>query len=89
MADVKGKTAPRATPLTPANLRAFLARHMITYSDIARRRGVTCDAVSQAMRSDQTGRPVSATLLRALWLVANELLIERESLCGSGPEAAV
>ncbi len=78
MGKVKRKTGADATVITAANLRAFMGRHMISYSEIGRRRGVTCDAVSQALRSDQTGRPVSGALLRALWQVANDVLIERE-----------
>lgn len=72
--------APKINPkvFTPANLRAFLARHDITKAEVARRRGVTQEAVNHAVRADITGRHVSHALLENIWQIANQILLERE-----------
>ena len=71
-----------AEPVTAANLRAFFARHGITYAEVARRRGCSQRAVNAALRADLTGRSISVGLLRELLKIATDVLIEREGTDG-------
>jgi transcriptional regulator with XRE-family HTH domain len=64
--------------LTPGDLRAYLGRHGITRTQIARRRGVSHQAVSAALFADLHERPVSPALLQEILNLANDILLERE-----------
>jgi len=64
--------------LTPSVLRAYMARHRVSRTDLARRRSVTHQAISAALYADVHKRPVSQSLLRALLDLTNAVLIERE-----------
>jgi len=64
--------------LTPGDLRAYLGRHGITRTQIARRRGVSRQAVSAALFADLHERPVSPALLKEILDLANQILFERE-----------
>lgn len=64
--------------LSPADLRAYLARHRIRAREIAEMRGTSRAAVSLALFADSYGRPISQRLLRELLDVANDILLKRE-----------
>ena len=80
-AEHKQKNGRRADP---SALRAFCARHSITYLEIAQQRGCTRAAVSQALRADVSGRYLSHDLLNSLWTIAQELLRNREEKAAHG-----
>jgi len=65
-------------PLTPATLRAYLARYDVVRAALAVELGVTYQAVSAAVRADLTGRPYSQDLMRRILDAANAILLRRE-----------
>jgi len=72
------QTVNPPAPITPATVRAYMARYDIRYRDIARLRGSGPAAVRMAVRADLTGRPISQRLLREILDAANVILLERE-----------
>ena len=69
---------PQNGPLRPADLRALAARYDVSMSEISARRGVTPEAVIQALRADLTGRPVSQALLSSIRETIESILQDRE-----------
>jgi len=66
-------------PLTPADLRALAARHDVSMSEISARRGVSPQAITQALRADLTGRPVTQALLASIRETIWSIITEREA----------
>ena len=73
---------PPEARISPGDLRSLMARHNIQAGEIGRRRGTSSKAVIMAKRADLIGRPYSAALMRELWSIINDILLERErELC--------
>lgn len=77
-------TVKAETTVTPAMLRAYLARHDVSQAQIAERLGVTRQAISAALRADLTGRPFTQDLMRRILDAANEILLARERVVHDG-----
>lgn len=65
-------------PPTSADLRAYCARHDVSASDIAQRRGTSVQAANAALRADLKARHISKALCLELLSVINSILLERE-----------
>jgi hypothetical protein len=73
------KTQNRApADVTPQAIRAFCARHHVTFTEIAGRYGCSPQFVSAAVRADLSAKPVTADVLRRIRDLAQCIVWERE-----------